>query len=318
LLSRGTALAFNVEKWINKGIWILVRTDSRYPRRLIERLGGQAPPILYGSGDAELLEQGGLAVVGSRNVDTAGFDFAREVGEHCAHHGWNLVSGGARGVDQSAMAGALNEEGRAVGVLADSLLTATLSRYNREAILQGRLTLVSSCHPEAGFNVGMAMGRNKCIYALADYGLVVSADKGKGGTWSGAVEELRRIGGTPVFVRAEGQTPEGNAALMKLGARPFPARPWRMGFAELLADLAESTPSPEPFAAPARKEAPSRAKPRQMQLFEEDSDTERSDMETSGGAADRIAEATPVGYSKKSDVAAKADKKKTRKGGRAS
>jgi len=30
------------------------------------------------------------------------------------------------------------------------------------------------------------MGRNKLIYAMADYGLVVSADCEKGGTWAGA------------------------------------------------------------------------------------------------------------------------------------
>ncbi|HRR34848.1 MAG TPA: hypothetical protein P5026_12155, partial [Kiritimatiellia bacterium] len=59
-------------------------------------------------------------------------------------------------------------------------------------------------YPEAGFSVGTTMGRNKLIYALADYGLVVSADFKKGGTWEGAQEELRRKPGRPVFVRMTG------------------------------------------------------------------------------------------------------------------
>lgn len=109
---------------------------------------------------------------------------------------------------------------------------------------------------------------------FGNFGLVVSAGKGKGGTWSGAVEELRRAGGTPVLVRAEGQTPEGNAPPMRLRARALPARPGRAGFAELLADLADSSSGPAPSTAPARKGSPSRAKPRQMQLFEEGSKAE--------------------------------------------
>ena len=36
------------------------------------------------------------------------------------------------------------------------------------------------------------MDRNKHIYALADSALVVRFTKGAGGTWAGAVEQLRR------------------------------------------------------------------------------------------------------------------------------
>jgi predicted Rossmann fold nucleotide-binding protein DprA/Smf involved in DNA uptake len=34
------------------------------------------------------------------------------------------------------------------------------------------------------------MGRNKLIYAMADYGLVVSAEHKKGGTWAGELAIL--------------------------------------------------------------------------------------------------------------------------------
>ena len=34
------------------------------------------------------------------------------------------------------------------------------------------------------------MQRNKLIYALADAALVVNAEKDKGGTWNGAIEQL--------------------------------------------------------------------------------------------------------------------------------
>ena len=66
------------------------------------------------------------------------------------------------------------------------------------------------------------MGRNKLIYALADYGLVVSADHKKGGTWEGAVEELKRKPGRPVFIRMTGSVPVGNRKLVELGGVAFP------------------------------------------------------------------------------------------------
>ena len=68
LLKRGTAMALAVESWANRGLWVLSRSDKRYPHRLRSRRK-PAPPILYGVGDIGLLSDGGLAIVGSRDVD---------------------------------------------------------------------------------------------------------------------------------------------------------------------------------------------------------------------------------------------------------
>jgi DNA processing protein len=64
LLGRGFLLSQAVERWSARAIWIVCRADATYPRRLKTRLKEDAPPILYGCGDAALLETGGLAVVG--------------------------------------------------------------------------------------------------------------------------------------------------------------------------------------------------------------------------------------------------------------
>lgn len=235
LLARGAAMALAVEKWTHSGIWIVCRSDDDYPERLKMHLKrAQAPPVLFGIGDTGLLSQGGLAVVGSRNVDASGEAFTRDVGKACARKGLPLVSGAARGVDQIAMLAALDEGGIAVGIMADSLLKAALSGKYRSGIREQRLVLVSPFHPEARFSVGNAMGRNKLIYALADFALVVSAETEKGGTWAGAKEELKRQAPRPVFVRMGSEAPEGNRALLELGARPFPEPPWRDDFRRLL------------------------------------------------------------------------------------
>jgi len=76
--------------------------------------------------------------------------------------------------------------------------------------------------PAAGFNVGNAMQRNKIIYALADAALVVNSDFNKGGTWTGAVEQLDKYHFCPIFVRTGDGTGKGNEALLRKGAQPWP------------------------------------------------------------------------------------------------
>lgn len=224
LLGRGVQLGFAVEEWNRNGIWIVCRSDDDYPTRYRERLKKLAPPILYGVGDKSLMAGGGVAIVGSRNVDAAGEEFAREVAAWCAIGNNPVISGGARGVDKTAMEGALRAGGTVVGVLADSLLKTSVSRNARDAIAENQLLLISHCHPKARFTVGTAMGRNKLIYAMADAGLVVSSEYKKGGTWAGAEEELKRKSPQPVFVRNGPGSPIGNTRLQELGAVPFPDR----------------------------------------------------------------------------------------------
>jgi predicted Rossmann fold nucleotide-binding protein DprA/Smf involved in DNA uptake len=252
LLKRGVKLGFAVEQWNQSGIWVICRSDPEYPARYKTHLKEKAPPILFGSGERSLLQGGGLAIVGSRDVDTVGEAFARDVAERCGREGVPVVSGGARGVDQVAMASALEAGGVALGVLADTLLKRSVSRDARSALADGRLVLISPYHPEAGFNVGNAMGRNKLIYALADYGLVVSADFKKGGTWDGAKEELKRVPRRPVFVRGGTNIPKGNVELLKMGGRPFPAEVVTGGLRDALrsaAEAAATTPAPAPARA---------------------------------------------------------------------
>jgi predicted Rossmann fold nucleotide-binding protein DprA/Smf involved in DNA uptake len=222
LLGRGFQLSQAVDRWNNRAIWVVSRADETYPRWLKTRLKEDAPPLLYGCGDAALLETGGLAVVGSRQVDDELLIYTEGIGRMAAAASLTLVSGGAKGIDRAAMHGALLAGGKVAGVMADSLERAVLARDNREALMDERLVLVSPYDPGAGFNVGHAMQRNKLIYALADAALVVTADFQKGGTWEGAIEQLDRLRFVPVFVRAGEKCGKGNRALILRGGLPWP------------------------------------------------------------------------------------------------
>src|SRR5262245_6433701 len=223
LLSRAPDVEVELERLAERNIWVVTRLDQHYPSRLMERMRSAAPLLLYGAGDARILQRRGLAVVGSRNVDKRGFDLTESVGRACAKSKLIVYSGGARGVDKTAMGAAIDSGGAAAGLLADSLEKAMRARDARQFIEEGQLVLATPYSPRASFNVGMAMARNKLIYALSDFALVVASDAEKGGTWAGA-EEALKAKWAPVFV-ADSPDSEGNALLIKRGGIPFDYSP---------------------------------------------------------------------------------------------
>ncbi|MDE2877112.1 MAG: DNA-processing protein DprA [Gemmatimonadota bacterium] len=218
LLDRGFLLAQALERWSARAIWVVTRPDDDYPNRLREKMRGKAPPVLYGCGDRNALDNGGLAVVGSRKVNEELIEYTERVGRLAAEAEIPIVSGGARGVDQAAMRGSLEAGGHAIGVLGNNLERAALDRGNRAPLMDGRLVLVSSFDPAVRFRGWQAMERNKQIYAMADAALVVNSDLGHGGTWAGATEQLGKLRYVTVYVRKNGEPCRGLDELVAHGA----------------------------------------------------------------------------------------------------
>lgn len=239
LLGRGFLLSQVIDRWQSRAIWVISRADPAYPRRMKHWLREDAPPVLYGCGSLERLDDGGLAVVGSRHVDDDLIAYTEAVGALAARAGYPVVTGGARGIDQAAMRGAAESGGQVIGILADSLEKSAMLRDHRQPLMDGRLVLLSPYDPGARFNVGHAMQRNKLIYALADAALVVNSDLGKGGTWAGATEQLEKFHFVPVYVRQTGQRSDGLDALRVLGASAWP----EPREADSLADIFQADPA---------------------------------------------------------------------------
>ena len=225
LLDRGAALALIVERWERSGLWVISRSDACYPERLKRYLGQTAPPLLYGVGSKDLLDRGGLAVVGSRDRSEEDGEFARRVGEHCAQEGIAIISGVAKGIDRDAATGALEAGGPALGVLAEGLAKTATSGQYRSGLVGDRLTLVSPYDPDSRWFAYAAMERNKLLYGLSDAALVVASSAETGGTWAGATEALQH-GRVKVFVKSTGALAPGNPKLLRMGGIPFPAEPW--------------------------------------------------------------------------------------------
>lgn len=232
LLNRGHSLALAMEKWQRAGLWVVTRSDPEYPKRLKQRLKTDSPPVLFGCGNKALLNAGGLAVIGSRNASESDLAFTDQVGAKAAAEGIAIVSGGARGVDETAMLGAMKQGGVVIGVMADSLLKAATSSKWRKGLMDDHAVLVSPFYPEAGFSAGNAMARNKYIYCLADSSLVIHSGK-KGGTLNGAEENLKKAW-VPLWVKQTTDKDAANANLVTKGGRWLEADTQAFKIAELM------------------------------------------------------------------------------------
>jgi len=222
LLERAGRFTLDLERIGSWGVWVVTEFDARYPAALRKRLGDSAPPLLFGAGDGDLLTSDGVAVVGSRRPDEAGMAFAQSFGARAATLGLAVVSGAARGVDETAMVGALEAGGIAVGVVADSLERLVRKKAWRERLLGGELVLVSEHHPARRFDPGWAMQRNRVVYCLSKAAIIVASDSGRGGTWDGATKNAK-AGWVPLFVRAASTAPAGNRRMLEsFGARELP------------------------------------------------------------------------------------------------
>jgi predicted Rossmann fold nucleotide-binding protein DprA/Smf involved in DNA uptake len=77
---------------------------------------------------------------------------------------------------------------------------------------------MSVAKPDAGFSVEIAMARNRLIYAQSAGTVVVKSEYNKGGTWSGAVENLTKRW-CPIFCWNNAKY-KGNMELIGKGAIP--------------------------------------------------------------------------------------------------
>ena len=219
LLSRGENLAFMLEEINRKGIYIITRSDKKYPQKLKSILKKHSPPILYYCGDLSLANKTGIGIVGSRNIDDVGTNFSEQLARKAAEEGLIVFSGGAKGVDIISEKTALNNNGYVVSILADSLSGKIKNKEIRDYVLSGKHLLISANNPDAPFSAASAMNRNKYIYALSNGTFVVASDYNKGGTWAGAIENIKNQW-VNTFVWNSNKY-KGNIELIKKGGIPI-------------------------------------------------------------------------------------------------
>jgi DNA processing protein len=123
-------------------VTIVAFDDPFYPTRLKEIY--DPPLILYVRGDATLLNQPGIAMVGTRHPTPYGSGMAERLACDLAGQGLVIISGMARGVDTASHRGAISAKGKTLAVFGtgvDVIYPKENSRLSEQILaLGGALT----------------------------------------------------------------------------------------------------------------------------------------------------------------------------------
>lgn len=169
-------------KW-KVGKYRIERVDKSsvdYPEKL--RNIPNAPAQLYCAGDISLLKERSVAMVGSRRHTVYGKNVALMLGRRLAERGITVTSGLALGIDAYSHEGALEADGRVIGVLGGGIEVMGPAR-NKNLMMRGLDAgglVVSEYEPTFQAQTYTFPARNRIISGLSDAVIVVEAGMNSG------------------------------------------------------------------------------------------------------------------------------------------
>jgi len=172
--------------------------DDAYPALLKQIV--DFPPLLYASGNIELLKHPQIAIVGSRNCTPGGAKTAMEFARYLANSGVTITSGMATGIDTQAHKGALLCGGNTIAVTGtglDQIYPSCNSKMAYEIHESG--LLVTEFPLGTGPRSENFPRRNRIISGLCIATLVVEATRRSGSliTAHQSVEQGREVFAVP-------------------------------------------------------------------------------------------------------------------------
>jgi DNA processing protein len=176
------------------------------------------PPVLFAVGPAHLVAMPSIGFCGSRSATARGLEVAADIAEQVSGQGFNVVSGGAKGVDITAHRTALANGGTTTVVLAEGILQYRMRQELSVVFDPARTLLVSEFFPDAAWIAGRAMQRNRTICALSRAMVLIEA-RATGGTF--AAGEAALAMGVPLFTAdysTQIESNDGNRILLERGA----------------------------------------------------------------------------------------------------
>ena len=207
LLADEVLLEHYLRRGHRQGCRVISRIGKDYPQTIHNRLGLDAPGCLWLRGDAQLLSQPAVALVGSRELNKENLAFAAEVGRQAARQGYVLISGNARGADRVAQNSCLEAGGSVIAVVADELERYSPSKH---------MLYLSEDGFDLPFTTQRALSRNRLIHCMGLRTFVAQSGYQRGGTWDGTVKNLR-FGWSPVYCFKDGSAAAG--LLQDMGAQ---------------------------------------------------------------------------------------------------
>lgn len=206
-------------EWASQpGQSIITLADAGYPPALLEI--ADPPNVLYVRGNPALLQQRGIAMVGSRNATPQGIQTAESFARHLAAGGQCIISGLALGIDAAAHRGALAAQGQTVAVIGTGADRIYPARNKELALAIAERGVIVSEFPLGTPAVAHNFPRrNRIISGLARGVLVVEAAPESGSLITArlAAEQGREVFAIPGSIHSP--VARGCHKLIKQGAK---------------------------------------------------------------------------------------------------
>lgn len=205
-----------IDKCESQSIRIITRQDAAYPDRL--RNIYSPPGIIYVKGElCNVDEEAAIAIIGTRSASPYGIKMGRRLGFEISKCGGTVISGLTKGIDAAGAEGALQADGRCIGVLGVPH-ELEKSRLAEEVAVRG--ALISEYPPGTEPYRSFFRARNRIAAGLSVGVLVVEAPE-KSGTRLFANEAAEQ--GKEIFAvpgNADAENCKGTNILLKEGAKP--------------------------------------------------------------------------------------------------
>ena len=208
------------ERLERENIKIITLNCLDYPCLLKE--SHNPPYILYYQGDSKLMTMPMIAIVGSRKYTAYGAQVAQTFARDLVSSGFIVVSGMAMGIDTFAHRGALDQKGKTIAVLGNSLDAENIYpqvNFNLSREIIGNGLLLSEYPPETKAGPLTFPARNRIVAGMTLGTIVVEAGEKSGAliTARMALENNREVFSVPGSIYSPQSI--GTHSLIKQGAK---------------------------------------------------------------------------------------------------
>ncbi len=198
---------------------VINKKDENYPKALLNI--SNPPEKLFVLGNETILDNFGIAIVGSRNCTKYGEEVAKSIAYNLSKYNINVVSGMAKGIDSAAHIGTIMGKGKTIAVLGSGF-KHIYPKENMELlkdIINSGGAVITEYEEDTLPKPENFPKRNRIISALSQGVVVVEAGKRSGSliTAELALEEGKEVFAVPGNIISK--TSKGTNELIKDGAK---------------------------------------------------------------------------------------------------
>lgn len=156
--------------------------DKKFP--LILKKIKKPPKLIFIKGEIRSEDEKAVAIIGTRNPTHYGKEMATKIAKRFTELGFTIISGLARGIDTIAIKSALDNGGRAIGVIASGILN--LYPKENQNLVEKLITngaLISERFPLKNINKKALQIRNRVTSGLGLGNVFVEGNKYSGTKW---------------------------------------------------------------------------------------------------------------------------------------